>query len=238
MTVVERSVDAGFDVAHQLATHPALHLPGNQLAVPQLTQFIRRNRDRPQAGGRLAGEEAEGALEFGRDQRAQRHVVEQDKQAHVLGCLVGRHAQRHVAGHRGDFRLEVDPQVLAGKADRVVPGHEAVGDALVHQRCVENVVRKAVATGGTVAADVAEVAGTVEVLVAARQRCRQAVQVQGEGPGALALVESAVQLLQMGLDLLPVVQCCLHGRRDGARFHGAAQVAADHQKHAVAAGFS
>ncbi|MNE62645.1 hypothetical protein D3C80_1579350 [compost metagenome] len=84
----------------------------------------------------------------------------------------------------------------------------------------------------------AEVAGTVQVLVAARQWCGQAIEFEGEGAAGIALVERIVERLQGGLDLLPVVEGRLQGRRDGAGFDGAAKVAADHQQDAVAAGFS
>ena len=93
--------------------------------------------------------------------------LEQAEQADVVGGLIGRHAAGDVAGDRGDLGLKVDHVGFVLK-DRVIPGAIAVADALIDQRRIIDIAGQGIAPRFPVAADVADIAGSVEILVGPR----------------------------------------------------------------------
>ena len=85
-------------------------------AVPGVAQLVRRDRDRREGRRGLRLEEAEALGEFGRDQVAQRHVVDQHDEPDRCTRLVAARAHRHVVDDDRDLGLEIDAPGLVGHA--------------------------------------------------------------------------------------------------------------------------
>ena len=178
---IELHVLARVGLAEQIAVHPGAHRTVRTPAVPGLAQFVRRDRDRRERGGRLGMEEAEAFGEVGGHQRAQAHVVQQYQQPY-RGCrsLLVR-AHRHVAGDDAQLHLEVDAVLLAVNRDVVAGPEQRIGAALVHERLALEVGRQRLLVRAHDELGVDDVGRAVGELVRARQRRHELPRVEVEG---------------------------------------------------------
>ncbi len=120
----EGHVDAGVGPAERLAVERSQQRQMQLAVTPGGAEFVRRHGDGGECRRRLAVEEAETLGQLGRDEIAQRDVVDQHQEPDVAcGAPRRRDAHRHVAGDDGDLAFEVDAPGLVGHfdADRAGP---------------------------------------------------------------------------------------------------------------------
>lgn len=115
------------------------------------------------------------------------------------------HAAWDITRDRRYLGLEVDEIGLL-LPDRVVPGAVSVRNALIDQRSVHDVVRERVSARFTVATNVTNVAGTVEILVGARQGCTYSVHVKFEGTRLIAGIQGCIDGFGFRCQVIPVIK--------------------------------
>ena len=77
-------------------------------------------------------EEAEALGQLGRDQVAQRHVVDQHDEADAVARCLRLCAHRHVVGDDRYLALQVDAPGRISHLDRVAGAKKGVRSALIH----------------------------------------------------------------------------------------------------------
>ena len=114
---VKGHLGAGLAHADLAAVPGALQRQVQTALVPGIADFIQRDRDRAEGGGRLALEKAKALGQLAGNQVAQRHVVGQHHQAYAFERLLRRGAHGHVSRDHGDFGLKVDAELLGQTRD-------------------------------------------------------------------------------------------------------------------------
>ena len=144
-----------------------LTLPPSQAGA----QFIRRDGNRRKRGRRLGLEEPETLAEFGRDETAQGHVVNQHDQPDGRPRL----SPRPPPWERSSTITAISPsmsmpQCLIRHADRFARGKKGIGAALIHQRIGPETVRHVGTASLADEFNMIDVGGSVRPLVGPRQR--------------------------------------------------------------------
>ncbi len=103
-------------------------------AVPGIAQLVRGHRDRREGRGRLRLEEAKTLGEFGRDQAAQRDVVDEHDKADRARASSPMAPIGTSPTTTAISPSMSTPQASSAIDDRIARPEEAVGAALVHQR--------------------------------------------------------------------------------------------------------
>ena len=106
---------------------------------------------------------------------------------------------------------------------------------MVHQRIVPEAFRHLGATRLAHQLDVVDVGAAVGPVEGARQRAVAIGLIEEEGVFTEPVIQTLVGGLQMGTLDRPVVQGDLQGGGDLRDFHRVAQVAGDHDQHAITA---
>src|SRR5690606_22038806 len=150
LTVMKGCVFAGLNGTALFRSHPAIHAAITQFAVPEAAKLLGRDSDRSHTESRLDSQDSEVALDSSRTQGAHGNIAHQRTQLDMRYRIFARYTHGYVIGDREDFRLEVDSQFVRRQGHRLIPGHEAVRDTLIHQRLLVEVRRHLLATGTTV----------------------------------------------------------------------------------------
>ncbi len=234
---VELHVVAGFGSAEPGAVD-VRHQRQMQLAVaPGIVQLVGGDEHRRQRRTRLGLHETKALGELGRNQVAQRDIVDQPDQLDVRCCLLGRSAHRHIVGDDHNLRFQVDAVVLADHLDGIARAIEAGAGGLVHQWVGVEAFRHFGIARAAHPLHMRQVGAAVDELIGARQRGGQGLHIQIEHTIGAAVVERGRQGIQARRHIAPVLQRTLQGGRDASGAHGGAQVARDHDQAAVATAF-
>ena len=194
-----------------------------------VAELVGRDRDRREGRRRLGLEEAEALGELGRDQVAQRDVVDQHHQPDVLARRLGVHAHRHVVDDHRDLGLEVDAVRLVGQRDRRRRGPRKPSEPPWY---ISGSVQK---LGGISAPRALRTSSTwltigraVDPLVGARQRRRAAPSGRARTRRARRAVAQPLGAApRAAARIRPVVERRLQGRRDVAGADRAREIAGD-----------
>jgi hypothetical protein len=185
------------------------------------------------SGVTATGEKAEDG-EFGRDQAAQRNIVDQHHQPD-RGCrLLAGCAHGHIADDHGDLAFQIDAVFRARHRDRITRPQEAVRAALIHQRVGPEARRHLCPARLANQLDVIDVGRAVGPLVGARQRRRTVMLMKTEG-WHRAVLELLGEIGELRPDAHPVIQRRLQRGRDDKGVRGVRQVRRDDDQAAVAA---
>ena len=167
---IEGHVDAGIGTTERFAVEIDAERQRDLAAVPGVAQLVRRNGDGRKRTRGLRLEKAEPLAELGRNEAAQRHVVDEHDEPDrgPRGIDIGSH--RHVVDDDGDLAFHVDAPGFVGHHDRRARRQEAVGAALVHQRIGPEARRHLRAARLAHQFDMVDVCRAVDPLVSAGQR--------------------------------------------------------------------
>ncbi len=221
---VERHVHAGVRLAEKLAVDIAQQRPVHLVCAPAPAELVGRDRYRRKGGGRLGLKKAEPLLQLARDKPAQRHVIDEHEQFHVIPSLRGGRTHLDVVDDGGDLSLEIEPPLRASHHDVVGGSQHVIRSALVDQRITPEALRHLGAPGATDELHVIDVGAAVRPLVRPWQRCCAAPRVERKRRFQATNVEPLVDGRQLLGNLRPGIHSGLKSRSDLAHVNRPAQV--------------
>ena len=206
-------------------------------AVPGVTQFIRRDRDRRECGPGLGLVETELLGQLCRYQVPERYVIDDSNQLDMFLCLLGGDAGGHIVGKDSDLGFKIDTPVFTFHQDVIAGADKRIGGAHVHQWIDPEGFGQFRPAGLAHHFNVGNVGAAVGPVVGAGQGRGKLLRVEVEGVLNVTLLELVKDLYQGRFRFRPVIQRGLHGRRDLRHFDRLAHVTINNHQGAVAPPF-